>query len=79
MTVAVGTSAGDQFIGTATQKLKHCLVQTLHFPFFAKLAIDLCADLDRAGGRNVERLVNTPLILDSNKRLPDLGGQGDKT
>lgn len=45
----------------------------------AKLAIDLCADLDRAGGRNVERLVNTPLILDSNRRLPDLGGQGDKT
>jgi enoyl-CoA hydratase len=43
----------------------------------AKLAIDLCADLDRAGGRNVERLANTPLILDSNKRLPDLGGGGD--
>ncbi len=29
----------------------------------AKLAIDLCRDLDRAGGRNVERLANTPLVL----------------
>ena len=37
----------------------------------AKLAIDLCRDLDRAGGRTVERLVNTPLILDENKRIPD--------
>ncbi len=45
----------------------------------AKLAIDLCHDLDRAGGRTVERIANTPLILDANKRLPILGGQGDKT
>jgi enoyl-CoA hydratase len=45
----------------------------------AKLAIDLCADLDRAGGRTVERIANTPLILDSNKRLPGLGGLGDNT
>jgi len=45
----------------------------------AKLAIDLCADLDRAGGRTVERIANTPLILDANKRLPNLGGQGDDT
>lgn len=45
----------------------------------AKVAIDLCKDLDRAGGRMVERLVNTPLILDANKRLPPLGGQGDDT
>jgi len=43
----------------------------------AKVAIDLCKDLDRAGGRAVERMVNTPLLLDSNKRLPPLGGQGE--
>ena len=36
----------------------------------AKLAIDLCRDLDRAGGRVVERIANTPLILSANKRLP---------
>jgi enoyl-CoA hydratase/carnithine racemase len=46
----------------------------------AKLAIDLCQDLDRAGGRTVERLVNTPLILNENKRVPDrsVGEKKDK-
>ncbi len=29
----------------------------------AKLAIDLCKDLDRAGGRTLERIANTPLVL----------------
>lgn len=39
----------------------------------AKLAIDLCKDLDRAGGRTLERIANTPLILDENRRVPDPG------
>jgi enoyl-CoA hydratase len=44
----------------------------------AKLAIDLCRDLDRAGGRTVERIANTPLALRDNsgrvaKRLADKG------
>jgi enoyl-CoA hydratase/carnithine racemase len=29
----------------------------------AKLAIDLCQDLDRWGGRTLERIANTPLVL----------------
>jgi enoyl-CoA hydratase len=32
----------------------------------AKMAIDLCQDLDRAGGRTVERIANTPLVLRDN-------------
>ena len=32
----------------------------------AKLAIDLCKDLGRGGGRNVERIANTPLALRDN-------------
>lgn len=32
----------------------------------AKLAIDLCKDLDRQGGRTVERIANTPLSLRDN-------------
>lgn len=32
----------------------------------AKLAIDLCQDLDRQGGRTVERIANTPLALRDN-------------
>jgi enoyl-CoA hydratase/carnithine racemase len=32
----------------------------------AKLAIDLCKDLDRSGGRTVERIANTPLALRDN-------------
>ncbi len=35
----------------------------------AKLAIDLCKDLDRAGGRTVERIANTPLALRDNSAL----------
>lgn len=35
----------------------------------SKLAIDLCRDLDRASGRTVERLVNTPLALRDNTGL----------
>ena len=35
----------------------------------AKLAIDLCKDLDRAGGRTVERIANTPLTLRDNSAL----------
>jgi enoyl-CoA hydratase/carnithine racemase len=36
----------------------------------AKLAIDLCKDLDRQGARTVERLANTPLILrDNSERI----------
>lgn len=34
----------------------------------AKLAIDLCKDLDRAGGRTVERIANTPLVLRDNQQ-----------
>lgn len=38
----------------------------------AKLAIDLCKDLDRAGGRSVERIANTPLVLrDNSGRIAD--------
>ncbi len=37
----------------------------------AKLAIDLCRDLDRAGGRSVERLANTPLVLRDNPQAND--------
>ena len=37
----------------------------------AKLAIDLCHDLDRASGRHVERLANTPLALRDNSALVD--------
>jgi enoyl-CoA hydratase/carnithine racemase len=33
----------------------------------AKLAIDLCKDLDRHGGRTVERIANTPLALRDNR------------
>lgn len=36
----------------------------------AKLAIDLCKDLDRSGGRTLERIANTPLLLHENKRIP---------
>jgi enoyl-CoA hydratase len=32
----------------------------------AKLAIDLCKDLDRSGGRTLERIANTPLVLRDN-------------
>ena len=32
----------------------------------AKLAIDLCRDLDRNSGRTVERIANTPLVLRDN-------------
>lgn len=32
----------------------------------AKLAIDLCKDLDRHGGRTLERIANTPLALRDN-------------
>jgi enoyl-CoA hydratase len=38
----------------------------------AKLAIDLCKDLDRSGGRMVERIANTPLALrDNSQRIAD--------
>jgi enoyl-CoA hydratase len=38
----------------------------------AKLAIDLCQDLDRAGARTVERIANTPLALrDNSARIAD--------
>jgi len=35
----------------------------------AKLAVELCADLDRAQGRNVERLVNAPFMMRDNSDL----------
>jgi enoyl-CoA hydratase len=34
-----------------------------------KLAVELCYDLDRTGGRHVERIANTPLILRDNSAL----------
>lgn len=34
----------------------------------AKLAVDLCKDLDRGGGRTVERIANTPLVLRDNRQ-----------
>lgn len=37
----------------------------------AKLAIDLCKDLDRAGGRTIERIANTPLVLRDNQQRID--------
>jgi enoyl-CoA hydratase/carnithine racemase len=37
----------------------------------AKLAIDLCKDLDRCGGRTVERIANTPLVLRDNSQRID--------
>lgn len=33
----------------------------------AKLAIDLCKDIDRGGGRSIERIANTPLALRDNQ------------
>jgi enoyl-CoA hydratase len=46
----------------------------------AKLAIDLCKDLDRSGGRTAERIANTPLVLRDNSeriaaRVPPGGKQ----
>jgi enoyl-CoA hydratase/carnithine racemase len=35
----------------------------------SKLAVDLCHDLDRHGGRDVERIANTPLALRDNSAL----------
>ncbi len=35
----------------------------------AKLAVELCYDLDRNSGRRVERLVNTPLVMRDNSAL----------
>ncbi|MES2986371.1 MAG: enoyl-CoA hydratase/isomerase family protein [Pseudomonadota bacterium] len=35
----------------------------------AKLAIDLCKDMDRASGRTIERIANTPLVLRDNSAL----------
>jgi len=35
----------------------------------AKLAVELCYDLDRQQGRNVERIVNTPLMMRDNSDL----------
>jgi enoyl-CoA hydratase len=37
----------------------------------AKLAIDLCKDLDRSSGRTVERIANTPLVLRDNQQRID--------
>jgi enoyl-CoA hydratase/carnithine racemase len=44
----------------------------------AKIAIDLCRDLDRGGGRHVERLANTPLALRDNteRTAARLAGKG---
>ena len=48
----------------------------------AKLAIDLCKDLDRQGGRTVERIANTPLALRDNsariERRLKTGGKDTK-
>jgi hypothetical protein len=35
----------------------------------AKLAVELCHDLDRAQGRHVERIVNTPFMMRDNSEL----------
>lgn len=35
----------------------------------AKLAVELCKDLDRSQGRNVERIVNTPFMMRDNSDL----------
>jgi enoyl-CoA hydratase/carnithine racemase len=46
----------------------------------AKLAIDLCKDLDRAGGRTVERIANTPLALrDNSSRIASRLSPGGKS
>jgi enoyl-CoA hydratase/carnithine racemase len=46
----------------------------------AKLAIDLCRDLDRSGGRTVERIANTPLALrDNTKRTAGLLAGKERT
>ena len=37
----------------------------------AKLAVDLCFDLDRHGGRDVERIANTPFALRDNSALAE--------
>jgi enoyl-CoA hydratase/carnithine racemase len=45
----------------------------------AKLAVDLCKDLDRAGGRAVERIANTPLVLrDNSSRIENRLSTGGK-
>ncbi len=36
-----------------------------------KLAVDLCYDLDRHGGRDIERIANTPFALRDNSHLAD--------
>ena len=46
----------------------------------AKLAIDLCKDLDRSGGRTVERIANTPLALrDNSGRIANRLATGGNT
>jgi enoyl-CoA hydratase/carnithine racemase len=46
----------------------------------AKLAIDLCKDLDRSGGRTVERIANTPLALrDNSSRIASRLSPGGKS
>jgi enoyl-CoA hydratase len=43
----------------------------------AKLAVDLCFDLDRHSGRDVERIANTPFALRDNSALAaELRGRG---
>jgi enoyl-CoA hydratase len=37
----------------------------------AKLAVDLCHDLDRESGRHVERIINTPFQLSDRSQLVD--------
>jgi enoyl-CoA hydratase len=46
----------------------------------SKLAIDLCKDLDRSGGRSVERIANTPLALrDNSSRISARLSSGAKS
>lgn len=45
----------------------------------AKVAIELCRDLDKASGRNVERALNAPLMLRDNTALVEKAmGRGKK-
>jgi enoyl-CoA hydratase/carnithine racemase len=46
----------------------------------AKLAVDLCYDLDRRGGRDIERIANTPFALrDNSARAEKLRKKKDKS
>ncbi len=61
--------APDEFDDKAMDFCRRLAGKPIDAVGMAKLAIDLCRDLDRSGGRTLERIANTPLILEGNKRI----------